>query len=112
MRDRRLHSALLVAAEFADDHRLVVAGGGHTSTVYSVAFGTVDGRPVLASASSDETVRLWDPATGAAIGEPLIGHTNTVNSMAFGVIGERSFLAAASGPHIYVEVLGPPPQPS
>ena len=27
---------------------------------------TVDGRELLASASVDETVRIWDPATGQA----------------------------------------------
>ena len=29
-----------------------------------------DGRMLLASASGDETVRLWDPATGTPVGDP------------------------------------------
>jgi WD40 repeat protein len=40
----------------------------------------------LASASGDQTVRLWnvtDPARPTPGGPPLIGHTNTVFSVAF-----------------------------
>jgi WD40 repeat protein len=33
---------------------------------------------VLASASVDETVRLWDARTGAAVGSALEGHTHWV----------------------------------
>ena len=45
---------------------------GHEGSVSSVAFGADDhGRALLASAGVDETVRLWDPATGAPVGEPL-----------------------------------------
>jgi WD40 repeat protein len=34
----------------------------------SVAFGVdSDSRPLLASAGNDATVRLWDPASGAAM---------------------------------------------
>jgi WD40 repeat protein len=41
---------------------------GHTDRVNSVAFGTdLDGRPLLASASEDHTVRLWELAAGACI---------------------------------------------
>ncbi|CAG8910142.1 unnamed protein product, partial [Penicillium egyptiacum] len=48
--------------------------------VRSVAFSP-DGR-LLASGSDDETVRLWDPATGA-LQQTLEGHSDSVLSVAF-----------------------------
>jgi WD40 repeat protein len=38
---------------------------GHTGWVVAVAWGVLDGIPVLASAGFDATVRLWDPQTPA-----------------------------------------------
>ena len=37
---------------------------GHRSVLWSVCPVTVAGRNLLASASSDGTVRIWDPGTG------------------------------------------------
>ena len=54
-------------------------------------------RILLASGSNDGTVRLWDPATGAPLGEPLTGHTDYVGAVAFGALpGGRVLLASAS----------------
>ena len=53
---------------------------GHSGRVYSVAFSP-DSR-LVASGSSDRTVRLWDAATGAAR-RTLEGHSGLVNSVAF-----------------------------
>jgi WD40 repeat protein len=59
--------------------------------VNAVAFSP-DGS-LLASASYDETVRLWNPSTGQEVQE-LEGHTGWVNAVAFSPDG--SLLASAS----------------
>ena len=38
---------------------------------------------LLASAGDDGTVRLWDPATGDPVGDPLTGHDGGVTAVAF-----------------------------
>jgi WD40 repeat protein/nucleoside phosphorylase len=53
---------------------------GHSSSVYSMAF-SLNGR-MLASASEDNTVRLWDVGTGA-LRHTLQDHSNSVYSVAF-----------------------------
>ena len=60
---------------------------GHTYQVHSVAFSP-DGKRIV-SGSFDETIRIWDAATGAQIGEPLTGHTGDVESVAFSPDGKR-----------------------
>ena len=53
---------------------------GHTDNVWSVAFSP-NGK-MLASASWDQTVRLWNVNTGRLL-YILRGHTDTVNGVAF-----------------------------
>ena len=64
---------------------------GHTGAVTSVAF-TSDGA-ILASASGDGTVRIWDVATGE-LECVLEGHTEGVRSVAF---GPESTILASGG---------------
>ncbi|MCJ1273749.1 hypothetical protein MMC21_001542 [Puttea exsequens] len=64
---------------------------GHTSWVRAVAFSQ-DGS-LLASASHDQTVRLWNPTTGQEV-QKLEGHTRWVSAVAFSQDG--SLLASAS----------------
>jgi WD40 repeat protein len=59
---------------------------GHLSLVMAVVFSP-DGK-LVASGSYDETVRLWDAATGAPRGEPLEGHSGSVTSVAFSPDGK------------------------
>ena len=64
---------------FAGENNPVILRG-HTNPVFSVAFSP-DGK-TLASGSYDDTIRLWEVATGAEIRE-LTGHTGNVYGVAF-----------------------------
>eukprot|EP00961_Rhodomonas_salina_P243268 3287217-Rhodomonas_salina.1 len=58
---------------------------GHTSSVTSVSFAP-DGK-TLASGSWDNTVKLWDAASGSQMSS-LEGHTGYVRSVAFAPDGK------------------------
>ncbi len=66
----------------------------HRGPVTAVALGDLAGRPVVASASVDRSLRLWDAATGRPFGEPLIGHTDWVLSVAFGQVNGQTVVVS------------------
>ena len=78
--------------ELVDDPEQVIAGIVPRAEVNGIALSP-DGL-LLASASGDGIVRLWDPATGSTI-RILEGHQDDVNAVAFSRDGR--LLASASG---------------
>jgi hypothetical protein len=58
---------------------------GHEDSVYSVSFSP-DGQ-TLASASDDQTIKLWKVETGEEL-LTLTGHENSVLSVSFSLDGQ------------------------
>ena len=68
---------------------------GHTGFVASVAFSPDSQR--LVSASADQTIKVWDIATGKQLLPLLEGHTGGVSSAAFSPDGQRIASASVDG---------------
>lgn len=54
---------------------------GHTSWVLVVSWSPAG--DIIATGSMDNTVRLWNPKTGEALGGPMKGHTKWVTSLSW-----------------------------
>ena len=52
--------------------------------------------PVVISGGSDRTVRVWDLATGAPIGDPFTGHSGPVNAVAVAELDGRPVVISGS----------------
>jgi WD40 repeat protein len=70
---------------------------GHSDTVNSVSSGIVDssGRQLLASASKDRTICVWDAVTGECVRE-LKGHSGEVECVTGGFVDGSSLHCIAS----------------
>jgi WD40 repeat protein len=84
-----LLTLLLLGPAHAQDRAKIeiVPTLGHLASIYSVAFSS-DGARVL-SGSLDNTMKLWDAATGALI-RTFKGHSNRVSAVAFSPDGTRT----------------------
>jgi len=82
---------------------------GHTGRVrVVVALPLPDGRTLLASASDDRTVRLWDPSTAIPSSRPLSGHTGRVRAVQVLPLPDgRTLLATADGEDGTVQLWDP-----
>ena len=65
---------------------------GHTGSVRSICYSP-DGQ-ILASASADKTIRLWNPNTQKEIAT-LCGHLDSVNALCISPDGKKMFSASA-----------------
>lgn len=66
-----------------------------------------DGCTLLATGSSDQAVRLWDPATGTPVGGPLTGHTFGVDALAVVPLSDGRTLLASGGGDCTVRLWDP-----
>lgn len=80
---------------------------GHTKGVTAVAIGRLGDRDVIASASHDKTIRIWDQH-GRPIGDPL-RNSKGVTAVAIGRLGDRDVIATSWGKKIRLwDELGQP----
>jgi len=69
---------------------------GHTNWVFGVTTAQLDGRTVVISGSADNTMRVWDLATGTPVGSPVTGHAGPVSSVATAPLDGRTVVVSGS----------------
>ncbi|MGW6623370.1 P-loop NTPase fold protein [Nocardia sp. NPDC055002] len=68
---------------------------GHADVLWRGTWGTVDGKSLLAVGRQDNSVQLWDAATGEPHGTPL-GHADSVTWGAWGYLDDQPLFATGS----------------
>ena len=96
VRSGRLRRWLMRRRRSADDAQTSDPFTGHTGPVRTVAAAELDGRRVVISGSDDQTVRVWDLATGAPADKPFTGHTGPVRTVATAELDGRPVLISGS----------------
>jgi WD40 repeat protein len=71
----------------------VVASNLSSEVIADVA--AYDGRMVAVTGCQDGAVRVWDVATGKAVGEPLRGHTGPIAAVAIGELDDRTVIVSS-----------------
>jgi WD40 repeat protein len=75
-------------------HRVI---GRHDGGVIWIAFGEIDGAPVVVSGGYDDTIRRWDARTGEPIGKPLERPKRAGSQVAFGMIDGATVIVSGDG---------------
>ncbi|HEV2370943.1 MAG TPA: WD40 repeat domain-containing protein [Streptosporangiaceae bacterium] len=92
-RQRQTYRPLFAALRREDSVRVIPFCGGTGTAMTTLP----DGRLLLAVACDDHTVKLWDPLTGAPVGEPMAGHTDEVYGVDFATTPDGRLLLASAG---------------
>jgi eukaryotic-like serine/threonine-protein kinase len=69
---------------------------GNTNWVFGLATTQLNGRTVVISGGADETIRVWDLATGTPVGTPFTGHAGPVSSVATAQLDGRTVVISGS----------------
>lgn len=73
--------------------------GHHDDSVYAVAMGMLEDRPVVVSGSDDGQVRVWDLLGTEPVYEPLRGHEDSVCALAVGAVRGHPVIISGSIDH-------------
>ncbi|MDT7573915.1 MAG: hypothetical protein QOH17_248, partial [Pseudonocardiales bacterium] len=69
---------------------------GNTNWVFGLATTQLNGRTVVISGGADETIRVWDLATGTPVGTPFTGHAGPVSAVATAQLDGRTVVISGS----------------
>ena len=82
-------TVIFLRHDLSPDHLTLI---GHDAPIQSLAWGTINGQSVLASASYG-VIRIWDSTSGTTLFEPI--HTRRANLLAFGELDGRTVIVQA-----------------